>query len=66
MSAKAKCKLCACEGVQGTVLCHDHLEGFEYACKLLFATKHEAVATLLKQAISKQVAALPDPQQDVL
>ena len=34
-SKRVVCKLCNCEGVQGTVLCKDHLDGYKYAVGLL-------------------------------
>ena len=33
--SKQKCKLCSCEGVDSTLLCRDHLDGYKYACGFL-------------------------------
>ena len=35
---RVSCRLCNCEGVKGTVLCNEHLEGFQYAVALLNGT----------------------------
>lgn len=32
---KVQCRLCSCEGVDGTVLCREHLDGFKYCCGLM-------------------------------
>jgi hypothetical protein len=32
---KVQCRLCNCEGVEGTVLCREHLDGYKFACTLL-------------------------------
>jgi hypothetical protein len=40
MNDKVKCKLCSCEGVKGTVLCREHLDGYEYAVKQLATIPH--------------------------
>lgn len=50
---KVQCRICSCEGVDDTVLCRDHLEGFLYARKLLIETKHESIARLLVIAINQ-------------
>jgi NAD(P)H-dependent FMN reductase len=41
------CKLCASEGVKGTVLCNEHLEGYAVACKLLESMHRGQTAKLL-------------------
>lgn len=57
---KVQCKLCACEGVDSTVLCRDHLDGYKYAVKLLLTDKYPrtvVVADWLAEAIQQQKGA---------
>jgi len=54
VSDKVLCKLCTCEGVKGTLLCNEHLEGYTYACRLLHQTGHKALAGLLEIAIKRE------------
>lgn len=34
-STRVWCRLCSCEGVKGTVLCKEHLEGYEFAVAIM-------------------------------
>lgn len=56
ISSRQCCRLCTCEGVQGTVLCKDHLEGFEYACHYLAYNGNGPLAQLLLQTIEQRKA----------
>ena len=53
VSSRQCCRLCSCKGVQGTVLCKDHLEGFEYACHYLAYKGNGPLAQLLMQTIEQ-------------
>lgn len=51
---KVQCTLCACEGVDGTVLCRDHLDGFKYACSLLGSELHNSRLAGILLGVIKQ------------
>lgn len=53
-SKRVFCKLCSCEGVDGTVLCDDHLQGFKYAVAIVANTRPAVTAKHLMQAIMQQ------------
>jgi hypothetical protein len=53
VSDKILCRLCTCDGVRGTLLCKEHLEGYTYACRLLQQTAHGALAKALQTAIEQ-------------
>lgn len=57
------CKLCSCEGVDGTMLCREHLEGFQCAVQLLRNTGQptmKIIGKLLLNAVAQQ------PKQSVI
>ena len=54
MGSKVKCKLCNCDGVNGTVLCREHLEGYAYAMKLLVDLGHIAASIRLRSYAKQQ------------
>jgi hypothetical protein len=51
---KVRCKLCNCEGVDNTVLCREHMEGYKFAAELLSSTKHVTQAKLLMRTIKQK------------
>jgi hypothetical protein len=51
---KVQCKLCACEGVDGTVLCKEHLEGYQLAANTLLDSGITMPARMLASAIQQQ------------
>jgi hypothetical protein len=64
-SKRVCCKLCTCEGVKGTVLCTEHLEGFAAAAHLLnntgrplFMATARSLLNAIKQPQEAKVIAL--------
>jgi hypothetical protein len=47
--SKQKCKLCACDGVDNTLLCREHLDGYEYAYRFLAAATVAQLSKLIAQ-----------------
>jgi hypothetical protein len=54
MGSKVKCKLCSCEGVDGTVLRRDHLDGYAYAASTLLEHGVKLPARLLEHFVKQQ------------
>jgi hypothetical protein len=44
---KQLCVLCSCEGVRGTRLCNEHLEGYSLAVQILLSKRQHRGAALL-------------------
>jgi hypothetical protein len=51
---KQKCKLCNCEGVDGALLCKDHLEGFQFACEMLRSSSQMLAKNYLLKHVKQQ------------
>jgi len=47
--SKQKCKLCACAGVDNTVLCREHLDGYEYTYNYLPGSTVTQLSKLITQ-----------------
>jgi hypothetical protein len=54
MSDKVKCKLCSCTGVDNTVLCREHLDGFQFACKMLRSSSQMMPANWLNKHVQQK------------
>lgn len=46
---KVQCRICSCEGVEGTVLCRDHLEGYRYCCGLMPSKRAAMMLAAIQQ-----------------
>jgi hypothetical protein len=60
------CKLCASDGVKGTTLCNEHLEGFHAACMLLASMRRGQTARLLWACIQQPKPSVVLLPKDVL
>ena len=54
VSKRVLCRLCSSEGVKDTLLCKEHLEGYNYACSTLMEFGITLPARMLEHAIKQK------------